>query len=305
VGEKPHSSWALERLIGKSSAIKKIREQVQTAGLYDYPVLIQGETGVGKTLVALIIHALSRRSERPFLHIGCSNIHPDLMESELFGHERGAFTGAVMRKRGKIELANGGTVFLDEVADLSPQSQAKLLLFLEGGRFYRVGGTEELSSDIRLITASNRNLMEQIKGKRFRGDLYYRIDIIEINIPPLRERKEDIPVLAEEILKNENQQKGTSDRITPPVMAKLEGYDYPGNVRELENVIKRAIVNSKGEEINPRDFVFSSLELFGKTNKIITPQKLKTTLTRCRGNKSSAAKELGISRTWMYKLLKK
>jgi DNA-binding NtrC family response regulator len=259
MGGKSDSFWGLERLSGNSQAIKSIRKQAQIAASYDYPVLILGETGVGKTLVARIIHSLSQRSTKPFLHIGCSNISPNLMESELFGHERGAFTGAVERKLGKIEVANGGTLFLDEVADLNPQNQAKLLHFLESGIFFRIGGNEKLKADVRIITATNKNLLKEIKNNRFRQDLFYRLNILEIYIPPLRERKVDIPVMAETILKNEMDRINTTKAFLPETLNKLMAYDYPGNIRELENILKRAIIFSKDGSIGPEDIVFDEV----------------------------------------------
>lgn len=294
-----------ETLLGRSTAIRKIKKQIQSAASYDYPVLILGETGVGKTLVASIIHSESKRKGKPFLHQSCSNIPSELFESDLFGHERGAFTGAMERKKGKIEIANKGTLFLDEIADLSLQSQAKLLHFLESGRFFRVGGAEELSADIRLIVASNKNLVKEIGEKRFRKDLYYRICILEIHIPPLRERIEDIPFLIKEILVKENNQNRNGKGISPETMTKLLNYAYPGNVRELENIIKRALVNSKGKEIKAGDIVFGKQCLADKKEKEITLKQIKSLLRKYRGNKSQAARELGISRTWLYKTLRK
>jgi transcriptional regulator with PAS, ATPase and Fis domain len=184
------------------------------------------------------------------------------MESELFGHERGAFTGAVEKKRGKIEVANGGTVFLDEVADLNPQNQAKLLHFLESGIFYRIGGNEKLKADVRIITATNKKLLQEIKNNRFREDLFYRINILEICIPPLRERKEDIPAIAETILKREMDRINTTKAFLPETFNKLMAYDYPGNIRELENVLKRAIVFSKDGLIRSENIVFDEFHKY-------------------------------------------
>lgn len=184
---------------------------------------------------ACIIHSASKRKRKPFLHQSCSNISSELLESELFGHEKGAFTGATERKKGKIEIADGGTLFLDEIADLSLQNQAKLLLFLEKGKFFRVGGTEEIRADVRVISASNRDLKKEIKAGKFREDLYFRLNTIEIYIPPLKERKEDIPLLVEEILRRENERCKTDENISSEAMNKLIGYDFPGNVRGLRN----------------------------------------------------------------------
>lgn len=294
-----------DKFLGTSRVIRKIKKQIKVAASYDYPILITGETGVGKTLLAHIIHSASKRRGKPFLHQSCSNIPSELLESELFGHEKGAFTGATESKKGKIEIADGGTFFLDEIADLSLQNQAKILLFLERGMFFRIGGTKELESDLRLICSSNRDLTEEISQKRFREDLYYRISTLEINIPPLRERREDIPILIKEILRQENKRNKTAKNISREAMAKLLSYDYPGNVRELENIIKRALMNSKAKEIKASEVVFSKKRLVEKEEKKINANKVKGALRKYGNNKSRAARELGISRTWLYKMLKK
>ncbi len=299
------NSQGVEGFVGKSRAIRKVRRLIQLASRCDYPIIISGETGIGKSLVAELIHLASSRKEKPFLHLGCSNIPSELFESELFGHEKGAFTGAIERKKGKIETANGGTLFLDEVADLSLQNQAKLLLFLDRGRFFRVGGTEELIADVRIIAATNKDLIKCVRRREFRGDLYFRLATLEIYIPPLRERKEDISILVEEILRQENERNRTAKSISQEAMAKLLSYNYPGNVRELENVIKRAIANSKGNEIKAGDVGFSKHHLVDKSDQKITSKQIKSALRRYGGNKYQAAKEIGISRTWLYKILKK
>ena len=230
------------RLLGKSQAIREIRQKIRRVAPYDYPVLIKGETGVGKSLVAELIHEFSHRASKEYIHINCSNISPELFESELFGHEKGAFTGAVERKRGKLEVADGGTVFLDEIGDLHLCNQAKLLLFMDRGIFYRLGGTQKLRSDVRIIAATNKNISNEAFQGRFRQDLYYRISVLEIDIPPLRERREDIPLLAENILKKESEGLGDSTLLLPKALDKLLSHHWPGNVRELENVLKNAMV---------------------------------------------------------------
>ena len=243
------SNQILSRLIGQSKAISDLKQKIIKAAKCDYPVLITGETGVGKTLVAEIIHELSHRCEKEFLHQSCSNISQELFESELFGHEKGAFTGAVKRREGRIEVANGGTVFLDEIADMSLNSQAKLLNFLERGKFFRVGGNKTLKVDVRIIAASNKDLAREMKAGRFREDLYFRINVISLKIPPLRERKEDIPLLVENILN-----KGNS-KVSEEALDKLVNYDYPGNVRELENILKRAEFIAGGGCIQEKDII--------------------------------------------------
>ncbi|RLE00001.1 MAG: hypothetical protein DRJ11_12240 [Candidatus Aminicenantes bacterium] len=244
------TSEILSRLVGQSAAIRDLREKVKKAARYDYPVLITGETGVGKTLVAELIHELSERREKKFLHQSCSNISSELLESDLFGHERGAFTGADSRKIGKFEAADGGTLFLDEVTDLSFVAQAKLLQVLERREFFRVGGTEEIMVDVRIIAASNRDLRREVIKGKFREDLYYRLNVIRLFIPPLRERKEDLRLLIEWISDNEE------IKLSDKARDKLMSYSYPGNVRELENVMKRAKATTGGERVEEGNIDF-------------------------------------------------
>ncbi|MBC7361764.1 MAG: sigma-54-dependent Fis family transcriptional regulator [Candidatus Aminicenantes bacterium] len=244
------------RLLGKSQSIREIREKIQKVALCDLPVLITGETGVGKGLVAELIHKSGPRASKEFVHLNCSNLSSELFESELFGYEKGAFTGAVERKKGKLELVDGGTVFLDEIGDLHLHNQAKLLLFMDKGIFYRLGGTEELRADIRLIAATNKNLLDEINCGKFRLDLYYRIGVLNIHIPPLRERKEDIPLLVESILNRENDKLGVSKILLPEALDKLLAHHWPGNVRELENVLRRALVICDDNKITAEDIKF-------------------------------------------------
>ena len=237
------------RLLGKSQAIREIREKIQKMALCDLPVLITGETGVGKSLVAELIHQSGPRASKEFIHINCSNLSPELFESELFGHERGAFIGAVERKKGKLELAEGGTVFLDEIGDLHLYNQGKLLLFMDRGIFNRLGGNEELRANVRIIAATNKDLRQELKKGKFRQDLYFRLCVVEIYIPPLRERKEDIPILAEEILKKGSHRIGNEKVLSSEVLDKLLAHHWPGNVRELENVLRRAMVYGDDHKI--------------------------------------------------------
>lgn len=240
-------------LTGKSPEIREVNRLIHKASRNDCPVLISGETGVGKSLAAECIHGLSLRKENPFLHQGCSNIPAELFESELFGHEKGSFTGATGRKIGKMEIAAGGTLFLDEVADLSLQNQSKLLLFLDKGKFFRLGGEKEIKVDVRLIAASNKDLKKEVKAGRFREDLYFRLNVFEIHIPPLRERKEDITLLVEEIIREVNQKNKKNKKISSPALDKLLDYDFPGNIRELENIVSRALILAEGNTIKPDD----------------------------------------------------
>ncbi|MEA2005381.1 MAG: sigma-54 dependent transcriptional regulator, partial [Acidobacteriota bacterium] len=243
----------LKGLTGKSPAIREVNRLIHKASRNDYPLLISGETGVGKSMAAECIHRLSRRGSKSFLQQGCSNIPAELFESELFGHEKGAFTGAVRRRAGKMEIAAGGTLFLDEVADLGFDCQSKILLFLDKGKFFRLGGEEEIEVDVRIIAASNKDLKEEIKAGRFREDLYFRLNVFEIHIPPLRERKEDIPLLVNEILKEAEKRNKVSKKIFSPAMEKLMGYYFPGNIRELENIVLRAFVMAEADVLKPDD----------------------------------------------------
>jgi len=261
------TSEILSRLVGQSAAIRDLREKVKKAARYDYPVLITGETGVGKTLVAELIHELSERREKKFLHQSCSNISSELLESDLFGHERGAFTGADSRKIGKFEAADGGTLFLDEVTDLSFVAQAKLLQVLERREFFRVGGTEEIMVDVRIIAASNRDLRREVIKGKFREDLYYRLNVIRLFIPPLRERKEDLRLLIEWISDNEE------IKLSDKARDKLMSYSYPGNVRELENILIRARFMADGEFIQEKDISFEE-ELKDKEGEFSVSEKL-------------------------------
>jgi transcriptional regulator with PAS, ATPase and Fis domain len=213
---------------GRSSAINVVNTLIHKASFNDYPVLITGETGVGKSLAAECIHRFSRRKEKFFLHQSCSNISSDLFESDFFGHEKGTFTGAVEKKIGKIELAEGGSVFLDEISEISPQSQSKFLLFLDKGKFFRLGGLKEISADVRIMAATNRDLEKEMKAGCFRRDLYYRLNVFEIHIPSLKERKEDIPLLIDEILSEAEERNRTRKRMSPQAVQKLIEYDFSG-----------------------------------------------------------------------------
>jgi two-component system nitrogen regulation response regulator GlnG len=218
----------------------------------DATVLIHGESGTGKELVARAIHFHSRRSGRPFIAVNSAAIPSELLESELFGHEKGAFTGAVSRKIGKFEAAAGGTLFLDEIGDMSLPLQGKLLRVLQEKEFDRVGGTEPIRTDVRVIAATHHDLEKLVRDKKFREDLFYRLNVIQISIPPLRKRKEDVPALAEYFLqKHQGGQSGKRKVLTPETLKILKAYDWPGNVRELENAVQRAITLSPGDKIFP------------------------------------------------------
>lgn len=245
------SQYNFENIVSRSDNYKTVLEQVGQVAPTNSTVLIYGETGTGKELLARAIHHRSRRSERPLIKVDCSTLPPDLMESELFGHEEGAFTGAIKEKAGRFELAHRGTIFLDEIGELPLELQPKLLRVLQEGEFVRVGGNEVIKVDVRIIVATNRDLKEQVREGKFRSDLYYRVNIFPIYNLPLRERPEDIPLLAEHFLKKHNEKIGRKIlKIPSEAMEKLMRYDYPGNVRELESIIERAVILSKDHTLS-------------------------------------------------------
>jgi len=241
-----------QRIVGKSRVIEELRQQIGIAAPTNGRVLIHGENGVGKELVARAIHAQSVRQDGPFVEVNCAAIPEELIESELFGHERGAFTGAVSRRRGKFELADGGTLFLDEVGDMSVKTQAKVLRVLEEQAFERVGGKETLRVDVRVLAASNQNLPDLIAQGRFREDLFYRLSVIPVEVPPLRQRAEDIPLLVEHFIKlfsGENAKRPKT--ISVEALAYFLSYEWPGNVRELRNMVERLVIMTPGDVIGP------------------------------------------------------
>ena len=300
-------------LIAKSEGMKKILNTIEGIKDSDFNMLLTGETGVGKSLIAKVVHFTGRRQERPFLSINCATLTEDLLASELFGHERGAFTGAVNAKQGFVEIADTGTLFLDEIAELTPNLQAKLLKVVEEGEFYRVGGTKPQKVDVRFIAATNQNVKKLISEGRFREDLYYRMNIMEIFIPPLRERQDDIKPLSAFFLqkhlpKSNKKITGLSDEA----MEILLHYSFPGNVRELENIIERAIIIEKSTVITPESLPRGIRVLEIAT---IDPDRIKTVDQLVReyaeqvvnmlgGNRTRASELLGMSRTSLWKILK-
>ncbi|MEW6586650.1 MAG: sigma-54 dependent transcriptional regulator, partial [Nitrospirota bacterium] len=241
-----------QHMVGISPAMQGIFEKIAIVAKSDASVMIYGESGTGKELVANAIHNLSSRKDRPFIKINCAAIPETLLESELFGHEKGAFTGAIQRRKGKFETAHGSTIFFDEIGDIPLPLQAKLLRILEDQTFERIGGNELVSVDVRTIYATSRNLREEVKAGRFREDLYYRLNILPITLPPLRERKEDIPLLVDHFLKAFSKKTDRTDLVvTPAAIEKLVAYDYPGNVRELKHAIEMAATFCRGNKIEP------------------------------------------------------
>jgi two-component system, NtrC family, response regulator AtoC len=304
------------RLIGGDSP--KMREAIETAkkaAASRSTVLLLGESGTGKEIFARAIHEWSERRREPFIAINCVGLSKELLESELFGHERGAFTGAHQLKKGKMELADGGTLFLDEVGDISPELQTKLLRFLQEREFERVGGTQQIRVDVRVIAATNRDLVKARKEGRFREDLYYRLNVIPIALPPLRERKEDIAVLAKYFLRRAaGETKKIVTGISEDAEAMLSAYEWPGNVRELANVIERAVVLGQGPDIAVRDLPLSTV---GPTEKngcesLSYRQALEMAkravvlraLSQTDGNRAAAARLLGLHKTHLLNLIK-
>lgn len=241
-------------IIGQSEAIRDLTRNVKKVAPSDAFVLIQGASGTGKELVAHMLHREGSRKDRPFVVVNCASIPDQLLESELFGHEKGSFTNAYTTKQGLVEVANGGTLFLDEVGDISPSTQPKLLRFLETGEFRRVGGTASMHADLRIVSATNKDLQTEVSAGRFREDLLYRLNIVTIKVPSLKERKEDIPLLVEHFLNRKSKMK----RISPAALRVLMDYDWPGNIRELEHVIEGAAVLSQSDTIEPGDLWVST-----------------------------------------------
>lgn len=242
-----------DRIVGDSAAIKTVLLQAEQAARSRSTVLLRGESGTGKELIARALHKLSARSECPFVKLNCAALPESLLESELFGHERGAFTGAVKMRRGRFETADKGTLFLDEIGDISPSTQVKLLRVLQERTFERVGGNRSITVDVRIIAATNADLEEAVRARRFREDLYYRLHVVPITLPPLRERQEDIPLLVGHFLQRYNAENHKSLKISSAAMDLIVGYDWPGNVRELENCIERMVVMARREILAPEE----------------------------------------------------
>lgn len=300
------------RIIGTTPQIRKIFEIIEAVKDADSSILIQGETGTGKELIARALHYSSRRAAMPFITVNCAAIPKELMESELFGYEKGAFTGAINRKKGKIEEVEGGTLFLDEIGELELSLQAKLLRVIQEREIERIGNNKKIKVEFRLISSTNRDLKREVKEGRFREDLYYRINVVDIKVPPLRERRDDIPLLTIEFLKEFNKREGKKVNVSDKVIKAFQRYDWPGNVRQLRNVIERAIVMAKGDSIELKDLpeefhILNSEETDSngiKTIKELEKRAIIEALRKCRGNKSKASKVLGISRKAFYKRLK-
>lgn len=304
--------YSFGNIVGKNGRMQEIYELISDISNTDSTVLVQGESGTGKELIAHAIHFNSHRKNKPFVVANCSAYSQNLLESELFGHEKGAFTGAIRRKTGRFELAQGGTIFLDEIGEVSPPTQILLLRVLQDHRFERVGGEETLDIDVRVIAATNKNLTEEMKKGTFREDLYYRLNVIPILVPPLRERKDDIPLLASYFLQKINQEKRREiTGFSPEVMEILLAHSWPGNVRELENVIEHAVIVAKQEKILAKDLPQSLLQTplpeqqQAASLRDFERSLILKTLEETHWNKHRAAKLLKINRSSLYGKMKR
>lgn len=303
VGQQHH-------LVGESDCMQQLRSRIHRVAPTDTTVLILGETGTGKELVARTIHELSRRGSGPFIAVNCAAINQSLQESELFGHEAGAFTGADRRRAGQFERAHRGTIFLDEVGEMSLDCQAKLLRVLEGQRFERVGGTETVEVDVRIVAATNRNLREMVSQRTFREDLYFRLNVIEVTTPPLRQRGDDVLRLAEHYLVQYTHEIGCGAKsFSADAIEALRRHRWPGNVRELRNVVERAVVFCETDQIRSEDFAFpvadSEAASEGQLVSLAEMEQrhIERVMEAVRGNKTDACRVLGISRATLYKKL--
>jgi transcriptional regulator with GAF, ATPase, and Fis domain len=309
-GAGPGRPLGFEDIVGDSKAMKALRRLLRkVAATPSSTVLITGENGTGKDLAAKVIHGQSRRAAGPFMNITCSALPEALLESELFGHEKGAFTDAREQKKGLLELADGGTVFLDEIGEMSLVLQAKLLRFLEEKAFRRVGGSRDLKVDVRVLAATNRDLRKEVREGRFREDLYYRLRVLPVEIPPLRDRAGDVPLLVQMFARQFSAEFRKEVTVSPEALAKLEGHAWPGNVRELRNAVERAVLLSEGGPLGPDDFDMLGAE-GGDASAVRLPPggldflKLERDLVllaleRCGYNKSRAARLLRMDRDWL------
>lgn len=304
-------------MVGLSHGLSEVESLIEAVAPSDMTVLVQGESGVGKELVAQAIHVNSNRSKRNFVAVDCCTLQEQLFESELFGHERGAFTGATSQKKGLIESADGGTLFLDEIGEIEPGIQAKLLRVLETGQFRRVGSNMDRVANVRIVAATNRDLEEMSKHGGFRSDLFYRLSAFVVQVPPLRERRDDIPALVEHFVSNHNFSRRIDKRVSSGAMRSLVAYDWPGNIRELKNVVERAIILSRDSTKIRREHLGQCGERTAQGRMInlafdheptleeIQREYLSTVMQRYLGHRSQVAQTLGISERNVYRLIEK
>lgn len=300
-------------IIGKSEKLTKMMSLIEQVAPTRASVLVTGESGVGKELVADALHRLSDRKDGPFIKVHCASLSSNLLESELFGHEKGAFTGAVSQKKGRFELADGGTIFLDEIGEIDSATQVKILRVLQEREFERVGGTETVKVDVRIVAATNRDLLEEVKKGNFREDLFYRLNVVHIEVPPLRERREDIPLLMSSFLEEFNREdKRAIEGFSPAARKAMYAYSWPGNIRQLRNTIESAVVTCRGKVIDtgdlPEQIVAEnragevSIRL-GVTLSEAERTVIMSTLDFCEGNKTKASEMLGIGRKTLHRKL--
>ncbi|MFO0598136.1 MAG: sigma-54 dependent transcriptional regulator [Myxococcaceae bacterium] len=314
----PPAVSSADGMVGQAPALDEARAMIRQAAASPATVLILGETGTGKELAARALHSLSPRAKAPFVRLNCGALPETLFESELFGYEKGAFTGAVARKPGRVELANGGTLFLDEIGELSAASQVKLLRLIQEKEFERLGGTETLKADVRVVAATHRNLSEMVKAGTFREDLFYRLNVVPISLPPLRDRKDDVPLLARHFLSALGPQNGRPKAaFSPEAMALIAAQEWKGNVRQLQNFIERLLVLAPPGDVLEAAVVEKELGRAGLDAKAAAPagdtlperrkdaerQAVEEALARAKGNRSVAARLLGVSRRTLYNKL--
>jgi two-component system response regulator HydG len=315
--EQLNDRFDFSKIIGRSPAMKQLFETLALVAPSEATVLIVGESGTGKELIANAIHQNSARSQRPFIKVNCAALPETLLESELFGHEKGAFTGAAARRQGRFQLAHNSSILLDEIGEMSPTTQAKILRVLQEREFEPIGSTQTIKVDTRVIAATNKNLEEEIKQGRFREDLFYRINVVTIKVPPLRERHDDIPLLADFFLKRfAEKNRRVIKGFTPRAMDLLMRYDWAGNARELENIVERAVIMARGDMITPMEFPENLKELdqelkearidiaAGRSLKEIEKEMILRTLEETEGNRTHAANILAISRRTLQLKLK-
>ncbi len=315
-GQVTSSKYTFQDIIGSSIEMKKVLAVAQNAADSKSTILLLGESGTGKELFAHAIHSASSRKEKPFITVNCAAIPENLLESELFGHEKGSFTGAIKDKIGRFELANGGTIFLDEIGDMNLALQSKLLRVLQEFEFERVGGVKTIKVDVRVIAATNRNLRQLVREGQFREDLFYRLNVVEITIPPLRKRKDDLEILCKSIIQKLNRKMGKKIKsLSPNAIQVLKNYHWPGNIRELENVLERVMVNSKGEILTAESIKphlagcitgLNTVDIIpiDEMEKILITKALERYGTSMMG-KRQAASSLNISLATLYNKIKK
>jgi len=306
--EEEEKRFNFDEIIGKSNSVNKVLEMVKNVSPTTATVLITGESGTGKELIARAIHKNSLRKNSPFVVVNCVAFSPNLLESELFGHEKGSFTGAIARRIGRFEMANGGTIFLDEIGEMDLTIQTKLLRVLQEREFERVGSSRTIKVDVRILSATNKDLKKEIEERRFREDLFYRLNVFNIDVPPLRERKEDIPLIVEHLTGKYNKILNKKvKKVSAKAMELLLDYNYPGNIRELENIIERSMIMAKDEIINEKYFNFISKEEYIEkkgTLKETEKELIIKYLIQNKGNRTKTAEILGISRRSLQNKIK-